>query len=130
MKEPIVVVTERQIDTLAEEIKAFKAGGGKLGTEGTTAPDSSGVSTITFKVHPDQKETINNAVDKAMEDADTEFKGVAIEAICLNFLAGGNTGKTKSLSLKGTMEKYTPHQVLEAFEAIWPEINLTAEMDE
>lgn len=26
MKEPTIVVTERQIDTLAEEIKAFKAG--------------------------------------------------------------------------------------------------------
>lgn len=107
------------------KIKAFKAK--QLGLEGTTEPE--GVSTITFTVHPDQKETINEAVEKGMEDAGTEFKGVALEAICLNFLAGGNTGAIKSLSLKGTMEKYTPVQVLEAFEAIWPEINITAEMD-
>jgi len=112
---------------LKERIKAFKAG--ELSTDGTTDPDSSGVSTITFKVHPDQKETIKNAVDKALEDADTEFKGVALEAICLNFLAGGNTGKQKAMSLKGTMEKYSPQQVLEAFEAIWPEINITVEME-
>lgn len=106
------------------KIKAFKAA--ELGLDGT---ESEGVSTITFTVHPDQKETINEAVEKGMEDAGTEFKGVALEAICLNFLAGGNTGSTKSLSLKGTMEKYTPGQVFEAFEAIWPEINITVEME-
>ena len=113
---------------LKERIKQFKADG-KLSTDGTTEADTTGVSTVTFKVHPDQKETIKNAIDKAMDDAETEFKGVALEAICLNFLAGGNTGKQKSLSLKGTMEKYSPQQALEAFEAIWPEINITVEME-
>jgi len=101
-------------------IKAIKEGDIKI--EG-------GVSTITFTVHADEKETINEAIEKGMEEAGTEFKGVALEAICLNFLSGGNTGETKTLSLKGTMEKYTPYQVLESFEAIWPEINITAEMD-
>jgi len=113
---------------LIAAVKAFKAG--DLSTDGTTDPDSTGVSTITFKVHPDQKETINEAVDQAMEDSDTEFKGVALEAICMNFLAGGSTKEApKPLSLQGTMEKYSPEQALEAFEAIWPEINLTAEME-
>ena len=112
---------------LAEAVKAFNAG--ELSTEGTTAPDSSGVSTITFKVHPDQKETINEAVDKAMEEAETEFRGVAIEAVCLNYLAGGTTKKVKTPSLKATMEQHTVEAVFEAFEAIWPEINITAEME-
>jgi len=113
---------------LQAAVKAFKSG--ELSTDGTTDPDSSGVSTITFKVHPDQKETINEAVEQAMEDSDTEFKGVALEAICMNFLAGGSTKEApKPLSLQGTMEKHTAEQVLEAFEAIFPEINLTAEME-
>ncbi len=114
---------------LQAAVKAFKAG--DLSTDGTTDPDSSGVSTITFKVHPDQKETINEAVDQAMEDSDTEFKGVALEAICMNFLAGGSTKEApKALSLQGTMEKYSYEQVLEAFEAIWPEIAVTVEIDD
>jgi hypothetical protein len=88
---------------LQAAVKAYKAG--ELSTDGTTDPDTSGVSTITFKVHPDQKETINEAVEQAMEDSDTEFKGVALEAICMNFLAGGSTkGAPKPLSLQATMD--------------------------
>ena len=141
LKELADILTQENVDewvakaesmttlNLQAAVKAFKAGG--LSTDGTTDPDSSGVSTITFKVHPDQKETINEAVDQAMEDSDTEFKGVALEAICLNFLAGGETKEaTKPLSLQATMEKYSYEQVLEAFEAIWPEIAVTVEIDE
>lgn len=113
---------------LQAAVKAFKSG--ELGTDGTTDPDSSGVSTVTFKVHPDQKETIKEAIDQALEESGTEFKGVALEAICMNYLAGGSTKEpTKPLSLQGTIEKYSPEQVLEAFEACWPDINLTAEME-
>jgi hypothetical protein len=140
LKELADILTQENVDEWVEKaqsmstlnliaaVKAFKAG--DLSTDGTTDPDTSGVSTITFKVHPDQKETINEAVEQAMEDSDTEFKGVALEAICMNFLAGGSTKEApKPLSLQGTMEKYSAEQVLEAFEAIWPEINLTAEME-
>jgi hypothetical protein len=113
---------------LIAAVKAAKAG--ELSTDGTTDPDSSGVSTITFKVHPDQKETITEAVEQAMEDSESVFKGVALEAICMNFLAGGSTKDApKPLSLQATMEKHGAVQVLEAFEAIWPEINVSVEME-
>jgi hypothetical protein len=116
---------------LIAAVKASKAGEAGLSTDGTTAPDTSGVTTITFKVHPDQKETIKEAVEQAMEDADTEFKGVALEAICMNFLAGGSTKEApKPLSLQGTMEKYSYMQVLDAFEAIWPEVDIAVSVDE
>lgn len=141
LKELADILTQENVDewvakaesmttlNLQAAVKAFKAG--ELSTDGTTDPDTTGVSTITFKVHPDQKETINEAVDQAMEDSDTEFKGVALEAICMNFLAGGSTKESpKPLSLQGTMEKYTPMQVLEAFEACWPDINVTAESED
>ncbi len=101
----------------------------KSATDNGSTSDSSDVTTMTFTVHADEKETIDNAVDQAMKDANTEFKAVALEAVCLNFLAGGNTNKSKPVSLKGTMEKYKPQQVLETFEAIWPEIEVSAEMD-
>lgn len=112
---------------LIAAVKAFKSG--ELSTDGTTDPDSSGVSTITFKVHPDQKETIKQAVDQALEDSDTVFKGVALEAICLNFLAGGSTKASKPMSLVGTMEKYSVEQVLDAFEVVFPNTNITAELE-
>jgi len=116
---------------LIAAVKAFKElGKTGLSTDGTTAPDSSGVSTITFTVHPDQKETIKQAIDQALDESDTEFKGVALEAICLNYLAGGSTkAAAKPLSLSGTMEKYTVGQVLDAFEVVFPETNITAELE-
>jgi len=111
---------------LIAAVKAFKSG--ELSTDGTTEADTSGVTTITFKVHPDQKETIKQAVEQALEESDTEFKSVALEAICLNFLAGGSTKPSKPLSLAGTMEKYSVHHVLDAFEATFPTVDLTADL--
>lgn len=113
---------------LQAAVKAYKAG--ELSTDGTTDPDSSGVSTITFKVHPDQKETIKQAVEQAMEEASTEFKGVALEAICMNYLAGGSTKKAPAPSLQSLMEKMDALDVLEAFEVVFPNINITAEIEE
>lgn len=113
---------------LQEAVKAAKAG--ELTTDGTTEADSSGVSTITFKVHPDQKESINQAVEQAMEEAETEFKGVALEAICMNYLAGGSTKKTPPPSLTALMEGKDALEVLEAFEVVFPDVNITVEIDE
>ena len=139
LKDLADILTKENVDEWAElaanltslnlqaAVKAFKAG--ELDTDGTTAVDTSGVTTVTFTVHPDQKETISEAIEQAMEEGETEFKGVALEAICMNYLAGGSTKDSKPLSLAGTMEKYTPLQVLEAFEALWPEVNITAELE-
>jgi len=136
LKELADILTQENVDEWVEKannmsvlqliaaVKAFKSG--ELSTDGTTDPDSSGVSTITFKVHPDQKETIKQAIDQALEESDTEFKGVALEAICLNYLAGGSTKASKQLSLVGTIEKYTAEQVLDAFEVVFPNWDVTA----
>lgn len=113
---------------LQAAVKAYKAG--ELSTDGTTDPDSSGVSTFTVKVHPDQKETIKQAIEQAMEEAQTEFKGVALEAICMNYLSGGSTKKAPAPSLTSIMEKMDALDVLEAFEVVFPNINITAEIEE
>ena len=112
---------------LQAAVKAYKAG--ELNADGTTDPDSAGVSTITFKVHPDQKETINQALEQTMEELETEFKGVALEALCLNYLNGGSTKKAPKVSLMSIMEKASIEEVFEVFEAIYPDINITVEMD-
>ena len=113
---------------LIEEVKAYKANG--LSADGTTAPDSTGVSTITFKVHPDQKESILQAIEQALEEANTEFKGVALEAICLNYLAGGSTKKTPAPSLMSLMEKTSLESVFETFEAVFPDVDIEVTMDD
>lgn len=139
LKELADILTKDNVDEWVEKaqsmttlnlqaaVKAYKAG--DLSTDGTTDPDSSGVSTITFKVHPDQKETIKQAVEQAMEEASTEFKGVALEAICMNYLSGGSTKKAPTPSLQSIMEKMDAIDVLEAFEVVFPNVNLTAEID-
>ena len=84
------------------------------------------VTTITFKVHADQKVTINEAIDKAMKEADTKFSGVALESIMMNYLAGGNV--TGSTSLTETLKKFNMEDALHALEAAFPEFEVTAKM--
>lgn len=88
-----------------------------------TTPDTGDVTTFTVKVHPDQKENINLAIEKAMKEANTEHKGVALEAIGLNYLSGAKVSKPKSL--EEVIKGYTYEEVLTAFTKVWPEIDLT-----
>lgn len=88
------------------------------------------VTTITFKVHTDQKETIQKAVEKAMKEAATDYKGVALEAICMNYLSGEKVkaGPKPKTLLDLMQEAGDPVKVLEAFEKAYPNVNLTAEV--
>ena len=99
-----------------------KAKEGTLPKSGSEPPLST-TTTLTFKVHQDQKDSIKQAVDKAKGEAGTEFDGVALEAICLSYLAGSS--KTKPSGLKSTMKKAGFMEVLETFETLWPDIDLT-----
>lgn len=86
-------------------------------------------TTLSFKLHADQKETIKQALTKARKEANTEFDAVALEAICLNYLAGGNVTakksvKAKQVSLPVLLSQHTYEEVLKAFEEVWPNIDL------
>lgn len=106
---------------LNEAVK--KAKEGTLEKSDETPGEAKGVTTFTAKVHPDQKATIEQAIEQAMKEADTEFKGVALEAICLNYLSGAKV--SKPLSLAEVMKKHTYEEVLNAFSKQWPEVDLT-----
>ncbi|HEY0820202.1 MAG TPA: hypothetical protein VGD46_15555 [Rhizobacter sp.] len=95
-----------------------------------TTPDTGGVTTFTAKVHPDQKASIDKAIEKAMIEAKTEFKGVALEAICLNYLSGAKVSKPKSLveTFKSLPADTGAEDVLKAFAQVWPDIDLTVTM--
>lgn len=88
-----------------------------------------GSTTFTCKVFPDQKETIQNAIDKAMKEAGTDSKGVALEAVCMNYLSGAKVQKPKSLEqiMKGYRKEDGGgyEEVLQAITKVWPDIDLT-----
>lgn len=104
----------------------------KDATKGTDAGESpeapeggakSETTTMTFKLHTDQKATIREALDKAKHQTNTEHDAVALEAICLDYLGG--TSKLKTMpSLKSLMEGKSPEEVLEAFNEVFPDVEL------
>lgn len=111
-------LTVFQIQEIVKEIKA-----GSL--DSTDVPDAtSEFSSKTFKLHADQRENIEAALTKGRKEAETEYDAVALDAICMNYLAGGKVVKPKSLS--DTLKLYELEDVLEAVMVVWPEIDLKA----
>jgi Mg/Co/Ni transporter MgtE len=109
----------------------------KEATKGSSAGDSpeapetadTKTTTMTFKLHEDQKVTIREALDKAKHESGTEHDAVALEAICLDFLGGSS--KLKAVpSLKSLMEGKSVEEVLEAFGEVFPDVELTATMED
>lgn len=73
--------------------------------EPASGDESTPISTMSFKVHDDQKETIEAALDKSMKASGSEHKAVGLEMICLDFL--GSTPK-QGPTLKETLSQNGP----------------------
>lgn len=141
LKDLVAVLTNDNVDdwitlankstTLQLQAAIAKAKTGTLATSGITptedtpAPEKQ-VTTFTVKVHNDQKTVINEAIEKALLEANTEFPGVALEAICMNYLSGGNVGKPAPLLQ--TLEQHSPEEVLSAMETAFPNFEITAKL--
>lgn len=105
-------------------------------TKGESAGDSpeveateSKTSTMTFKVHEDQRVTIEEALAKAKHETGTEHNAVALEAICIDFL--GSTSKLKAIpSLKELMAGRTVEEVLEIFGEVFPDVSMDVTLPE
>ncbi len=120
-------------------IKDQNAGDGTKGSES----DAKKISSMTFKVHDDQKELINQALDKAKTETGSEFPAVALEAISMDYLAGPSkpakevetdakeekAAKPTKAVLKDYMENFTWEEVLGVFEEIWPDVDLMVESE-
>jgi hypothetical protein len=106
---------------LQEAVAAYKT---QLGAGGVAVSDPvpSDITTITFRVHPDQKETIKQAIGRARKEMETEYDAVALEALCLNYLAGGKVSAPKNL--KQVFASTTPTVVVTTFNEVWPDIPL------
>jgi len=77
---------------IQEYVKGLKDGKAKTDENGDEVTTK--VSSMVFKVHPDQKETIKEALAKKKEESGTEHDNVALEQITLGYIEG-NTGKPK-----------------------------------
>ena len=106
----------------------------KSKTEGVASDDTKAAeadvkktTTMTFKLHDDQKQVVREALDKAKHETGTEYDSVALEHIALEFLGG--TSKLKSMpTLKELMQGKSPEDVLQIFGEVFPEVELTAEL--
>lgn len=109
---------------LLEHIKASKNGGATDKTKTT-----SDVTTMTFKVHPDQKEIIRTALDDVKAKVNTEFDTVALQNLCTGYLSGSvahDVGESEpSKTLPELMAEHGWQEVLGHFEQLFPKIDVT-----
>ena len=86
-------------------------------------PDARRTSrTRSFKVHEDQKATIDTALAKAKEQSGTTVDTAALEFICLDYLGGQSLPqKLKSIGIEAA---------LEALEKAFPNANIEVEITE
>ena len=80
------------------------------------------VTTRSFKVHEDQKATIDTALAKAKEQSGTTVDTAALEFICLDYLGGQSLPqKLKSIGIEAA---------LDALEKAFPNANIEVEITE
>lgn len=113
---------------IAEELgNAKKVGDKSSGQPATT--------TMTFKLHHDQKEIVEDAIKEAMKQVPTEAKTVALEAIAQSYMGTGIAFKKWQDALtyfaKHSSAKMSFAQdVIEHLEKVCPEIVINADVEE
>lgn len=87
------------------------------------------ITTMTFKLHEDQKATIREGLTKAKETMKTDVDAVALEHVMLDFLAGDKKLK-KQPTLEALMKAKSAEEVLETFGKVFPDVAITATVTE
>jgi hypothetical protein len=114
-------MTVLQLQEWVEKEKAKAQAGGKPASETPDEDGASKLTTKTFKVKPDQKETIEAAIEKAKVQIGTNSDTVAIEHICIDFANGTQSNATaKQPTLAYTLSQHTLEEVMKAFERVFP----------
>lgn len=108
--------------TTLQLIETVKASKQKDSPKALEDQASKTVTTITFKVHEDQKETVKAAIAKAKDDSGTTVDTAALEFICLDFLGGQ--------SMSDRLKKMGLEAALEALEKAFPNTNISVELTE
>ena len=125
----VAVAENLTVLQLIEHIKASTKGDNAANSPEVVDGNTSSTTTMTFKVHQDQKDTIREALDKAKHESGTEFDSVALEAIAMDFLGGES--KLKSIpTLVELMTGKSIEEVLEAVSNVFPDVTLEATLPE
>jgi hypothetical protein len=87
------------------------------------------ITTLTFKMHADQKATVREGLAKCKSEMNTEHDAVALEHIILDYLAGDKKLK-KVKTLEQQMKEKSAEEVLEVFGKVFPDVQLEATVTE
>jgi len=82
---------------------------------------TSDVTTMTFKVHADQKEQIRLALDKAKAELNTEVDTVALEGLCTAYLGGTFAIESTGGSLVDAIKGHSLEEINAAVEIVFPD---------
>jgi hypothetical protein len=83
------------------------------------------VTTMTFKLHEDQRATIEAAIEKAKQDANTQYDTAALEYICLDFMG---SKPAPQLSVVDWMKHVGIDAAVKAFKAAFPDVEIAIQM--
>jgi hypothetical protein len=116
---------------LEDLVKAKSESGNAIeGDEGKTT------TTLTFKLHTDQKETIRTALEQVKAQSGTAFDTVALEMMALEYLGKAPATPVPaspaqtSDSLEAMLKGMGVMPTLELINKIWPDVELNANMPE
>lgn len=129
VEEWVAIAEGMTVIQLQEYIKQAAAASSQKADDHPDDSTQTKVTTKTFKLHEDQKETVNEALAKCKNEMGTDADSVALEHICLDYLAGDAPMK-KLPTLVELMKGKSMEEVLEAFSEIFPEANVTVEIPE
>ncbi len=125
LDEWVKLAGEHNVPTLTEMVK--KAKQSESGTKELSSDTSSAtVTTKTFKLHEDQKETVEAALSKAKDDSGTDVDTVALEFICLDFLGS----KKKAKPIAEQLKDAGIDAALEALNAAFPDTDFSVEVED
>ena len=119
---------------IQEYVKAMLAAdanalGGDVEEGPTTVSDAANtLTTMTFKLHADQKVVVREALDKARDAVGTTYDSVALEAIAIDYLSGA---PVKKQATKPTIEdlvevakNFTVEELIEVISVVYPDVEI------
>lgn len=111
---------------LIEYIAKQTAGTDSSNSTETAQDAAKQTTTMTFKVHADQKETVEEALTKAKHASGTEVNGAALEYICLDYLGSA----PKVIDMTAVMKSKALEDVLQSLQEAFPTLVMQASLYE
>jgi hypothetical protein len=104
------------IETLKLQVLNYKKSGSKQITDQLSEAPENIITTMQFKLHSDQKENVDAALEKAKAEASTDVNSVALEFICLAY--NSNAVASKPVPQKSIIDMMKEAGIEEAAQAL------------